>query len=532
MRFRSDELTVDVTAWGADQASLITAAAATLHHPTVQDQLRSARYRVIATEQIEPERKSAHPSPQRAYRTTIVDYSNNRTLYVTGSLVGPQVLELAESGTQPLPNAEEFNEAVGIVVQDGELGPEIQAGQLQPYAPMPPLVEEELPDGRMERVIAVGLRPSADGAQHEIVGVNMAHQRVVRFPGAAPPRSLAGGSICGLPNAGQATAARTASGAVRITIRKGGVTLWRLIAVRPAASSGTNGSGLELRFVDYRGKRVLYRAHVPILNVRYDRDACGPYRDWQWEEGMLQANGTDVAPGFRFCPAPAQTLLDSGTDTGNFLGVAIYVQGQEVVLVSEMQAGWYRYISEWRLHTNGTIQPRFGFGAVQSSCVCNIHHHHVYWRFDFDIRTPGNNIVREYNNPPLIGGSNWHSKHFEIRRPRDAARHRHWRVENSATGEGYNLIPGASDGDADSFGVGDMWALRYHGSSPPPSGEVDDGQGFTTDPVKAMAHVDNFLTGESIDNQDVVIWYAAHFTHDVSAHVGHIVGPELTPHNW
>ena len=36
---------------------------------------------------------------------------------------------------------------------------------------------------------------------------------------------------------------------------KGGQTLWRFLAVRPAASSGTNGSGIELRYVDYKGKR-------------------------------------------------------------------------------------------------------------------------------------------------------------------------------------------------------------------------------------------------------------------------------------
>ena len=79
-------------------------------------------------------------------------------------------------------------------------------------------------------------------------------------------------------------------------------------------------------------------------------------------------------------------------------------------MVSEMEAGWYRYISEWRLHTDGTIRPRFGFGAVTSLCVCTRHHHHAYWRLDFDIRTAGNNIVREFNDPPLIGSSNWHAK--------------------------------------------------------------------------------------------------------------------------
>jgi hypothetical protein len=72
---------------------------------------------------------------------------------------------------------------------------------------------------------------------------------------------------------------------------------------------------------------------------------------------MIEADGDDVIPGFQLCATPAKTVLDSGSDQGNFLGVAVYVDVIEVVLVSEMEAGWYRYISEWRLHPNGTIKP-------------------------------------------------------------------------------------------------------------------------------------------------------------------------------
>ncbi len=60
----------------------------------------------------------------------------------------------------------------------------------------------------------------------------------------------------------QATANKGDAGQVWITVTQGGTVLWKFLAVRPAASSGTRGSGVELRFVDYRGKRVLYRAHV------------------------------------------------------------------------------------------------------------------------------------------------------------------------------------------------------------------------------------------------------------------------------
>jgi hypothetical protein len=34
-------------------------------------------------------------------------------------------------------------------------------------------------------------------------------------------------------------------------------------------------------------------------------------------------------------------------------------------------------------------------------------------------------------------------------------------------------------------------------------------------------------------NQDSVVWYGAHFTHDVAGSpVNHVVGPDLIPQNW
>lgn len=529
------DLNLQIKSFGHEQAALDAIANRLLQLEAVQKYLTKTRYRLLSIVLVDTdaEVKSNRSSvPPNSFRATIYDYTNNRTLYIDGLLDKPTRVEVTESASQPLPSSEEFDEAVKIVARDRELGPALREELLVPYYPVPPLLNTEAPDGSLERTIAVGLLPKEGERGHQIVGVNMISQAVTRFKNNAPPTAQAHNPICGLPNAGQATAQNVA-GQVWVTVKQGSTIIWKFLVVRPASSSGTNGSGVELRFVDYRGKRVLYRAHVPILNVKYDGNACGPYRDWQNQEGMIQANGTDVAPGFRLCPTPAKTILDSGSDTGNFLGTAIYVKGQEVVLVSEMQAGWYRYISEWRLHTDGTIRPLFGFSAVSSSCVCTRHHHHAYWRLDFDIRTSVNNKVREFNDPPLVGSSKWHDKNFEIRRPRDPARKRKWRIENAATGEGYEVIPGPDDGVATAspdwpFPKGDVWILRYRGS------ELDDGSVATGPPYEA--ELDRFVNGESIKNQDVVIWYGAHFTHDIGAEHpgvhGHIVGPHLKPVNW
>jgi len=524
----AEALKIEVVPWGPAPQAVHEAGAAALEHPAVRAELAGTDHMVLSIAPVAPAVGGDESAPESGLvRTTIYDYTNERTLLVDAPLDGSKPVAVRSTTKQPLPGVAELKTAVEALVRDPELGVELRAGRLEPYRPMPPFVLGEQPDGRVERMIAVGLRSPGSGQINEIVAVKPTSGAVKRFAAGAPAASLAADALCGLANAGQPTAARGTPGQVKVTVSRAGHVLWSFIAVRPAASSGTNGSGIELRSVAYRGKRVLRRAHVPILNVRYDHDACGPYRDWQYEEGMLHADGADVAPGFRLCPAPAQTILESGSDTGNFLGVAIYAHGDEVVLVSELEAGWCRYLSEWRLHADGTIRPRFGFGAVQNSCVCNIHHHHVYWRLDFDVAGAAHNDVLEFNDPPLQGGSHWSTFRHEIRRSRNPAHKRAWQVANRATKESYTLIPGPNDGVADAFGVGDLWALRRRG------GQVDDGQGFTTDPALARARLDQFVDGESIHDADVVLWYAAHFTHDLHDDaVGHVVGPELVPGHW
>ena len=140
--------------------------------------------------------------------------------------------------------------------------------------------------------------------------------------------------------------------------------------------------------------------------------------------------------------------------------------------------------------------------------------------------TPGNNLVQEYNNPPIIPNTNWHTKEFEIKRFRDYGRRRKWRVSNTQSGDAYDIIPGPTDGVADAaYGRGDVWILRYHGN------ELDDGGSG----IGTAADLDKFVNGETVDNQDVVIWYGAHFRHNVHEQGPaecHEVGPTLTPVQW
>ncbi|MGI9023098.1 MAG: hypothetical protein ACR2HV_07700 [Acidimicrobiales bacterium] len=489
------------------------------------------------------------------FTTLVHDTTTGRAARVRGWLDDIASTELLASAAQWPPSDDEHRWAVSILREDPELGALLAAEGAYAYRPMPPLLNVDNADGTVDRVIAVGLRTvpadghpaqgdaqaPADGrpaeeddgapavAGHRIVGVRTGDAEIFRDPsGVARPSS----ADCGAPP-GPSCEPNPGDRQARVRVRRGDGVLWDLVVVRPSASSGTNGSGVELRNVDYKGQRVLTRAHVPILNVAYGSDGaaagCGPtYRDWQHEESCFSAPGADPVAGFRLCPSPAQTILETGTDGGDYRGVALWVDGDEVVIASQIQAGWYRYVSEWRLAADGTIRPRFGFAAARNPCTCQVHHHHAYWRFDFDILGAESNVVQEYNDPPLVGTSNWHTVQLEVRRDRSADHGRYWRVRNTRASQGYAIRPGPNDGLADEYGAGDVWILRYDPD------EIDDGQGFTKDPVLSRANLDRMVSGESVERQDLVVWYAAHFRHEPGedTDAGHRLGPDLVPYEW
>jgi hypothetical protein len=303
----------------------------------VQQHLDGIRYRVLYTQAIENLDKSVAVVQPSRWSSVIYDYANNRTLETAADFPAATNVSVTPSAQQPLPSAEEWEEAVEIVRRDEQFGRWLSCNLPTAYRPMPALLLNPGPVGEVERTLTVGLLPAAGSAvAHQIVAVNRVTQRVATFASGHPDTSLAGNQTCGIPPYFCPSPQRGTPGQLWISWPTTNP-VWRFLAIRPAASSGVNGSGLELRFVDYRGTRVLYQAHVPILNVKYDGDACGPYRDWQYDEHCFQCDGADVAPGFRHANTAPQTAC-SGNDAGNFTGVAIFETECELVLTTELEA--------------------------------------------------------------------------------------------------------------------------------------------------------------------------------------------------
>lgn len=541
------KLNIRVLPWGPSQADVDQARARVEANEQVRRELSGSKFREVGFEYIYSgsASKTGASAPPSGFRVVYYNYSTDLALYVEGDFAGREPLTSYWVNAVPGIGDAEIRAAYALMEQDAEIGMLRKSKRVEFYEAMPPTT---VVNG--ERLVNIGILDPNTG-DNRIVGVSFKNNKVHRYENNAPPTSAATPDSCGIPSAGQGSSGAGVAGQFTLTVNEqgGSSPLWEMLIIRPSSSSGAQfeRSGLEIRDVKYRGKSVLKRGHVPILNVKYV-NSCGPFRDWQYAEGFFnapEAGAQNPAPGMRIL-APgevATTAIETRNDTGNFQGVAIYTQdvgfGTEVVMVTEMNAGWYRYIMEWRFATDGTIRPRFGFGSIADSCVCIQRTHHVYWRLDFDVVGSNNRaylMERGRRFQRLIDTETQFYKRSQLSRS--------IMIQNSAGSEAYQIVPGTNDGtviDAlgnvtDAFGGGDFWLMQFKGTPAAPT-ELDDPDGASY----PAANLTPWINGESLVDQDLVLWYAGHQVRvDDSSRLdtpnvitgAHILGPVLRPIRW
>lgn len=466
-------------------------------------------------------------APTSNYTAVMFDYTTNTEFEVHGDFKAAEpVASIAPSDIHPSPSLEEVDEAVQLLLDsDPALAARVDAGELQIFRAMPPLLISDNGD----RMFPLGIRENvdADMVDREIVGVNLSGGTIIHYDGGAPPTASITAFSCNPPpSAGQSGSGNGNQGWARLVARLRGTEIWSMTVTRPSDSSGSDGSGVDLTDVRYRGKTLLAHAHVPILNVLYVNNACGPYRDWQWQENPFEIapNSTNVAnQGSGIVVTDwAKTMRELRDDSGNFYGVAAYLDrvNNQIVLISELAAGWYRYATEWRFALNGELIGRFGFDAVDNGCTCRRHTHHAYWRMDFDLGS-GNNRFEIHDD-----STGWTQVTTEGATNRNEAEHRYFRVSDTSSGDSYLIYPGRNEDLPDSYASNtDGWFLRDH------SNEVEDRGVYTG----TGANLNAFVNGESVVDTDNVFWWSGHFLHDDSdplTNQTHTVQIRLVPENW
>jgi len=457
------------------------------------------------------------------FDATIYDYAVEKAFELVLDAEGKELERHAASG-QPARTIQEIDDAAAIVREDPAFKDAIEKGALGLYEAMPPVTV----DGEGRRLINVGvMSPPANGytvERNEIVSVHIPTGTIVRHASGAPDTARALTLACG-PSPSDSCPASGTCASYQISWPAADP-VWKLKVRHPSCTTSIqgDGTGLEITDVYYRGRMILKRGEVPVLNVQYDGNTCGPYRDWLFSEDCMQAPGFDVpssGSGIRVASSLPSTFCESSVDDGNFKGIAIYDEGDALWLIAETNAGWYRYVMEWRFHLDGTIDPIFGFGATSNSCTCNAHHHHAYWRFEWAVDDGVNTLERkrpgtqnEYD--PVPTEAMFH------RDPAEPAKDT-FRVRNPQTGYGYLIEPGEHDGSAfgDTYAKFDVAALALNAN------EINDPNTDTTIGVPA------FVNGEAVGGgKRLVTWYRSGYDHDDPGGTGEaceIAGPRLVP---
>lgn len=305
--------------------------------------------------------------------------------------------------------------------------------------------------------------------------------------------------------------------------------IWEMDVYRPANRTTSQGTGIELRNVRYQGRKVFERAHAPILNVEYDAGAgCGCFRDWQYNEARFQADNplagascfAESTPGFVETNCTADGAAGPVPDAGTFRGVSVEDYGDELVLTSNMSAGWYRYQMRWHFYRDGRIWPEYSFAAASNACTAAARRHHVYWRFDFDLDgNPTTDVVTEtgVGRTPVVFTN-------EVSRTwGDPADKIEWTISDSEANVGWRLTPSAADLETpiDPFSKTDALVLRYRAS------EIQDASGSGC----AFAY-EPWLNNESLAGQDIVFWFRSSTTRPAGESLCEIAGPTLTPFGY
>jgi subtilisin-like proprotein convertase family protein len=428
---------------------------------------------------------------------------------------------------EPMASELEFRDAKRILAESAAFGPAIASGEVELDSVMPPSTM----DAKGRRLLNVGVTASHT---NEIVSVHVPTGEIVRYDAGAPPTARANAFSCG---PGVQSCFGIPSGSCETTYLVEWPSenpVWRFNVTHPSCTTtaSTDGTGLLVTDVYYNDELILQRAEVPVLNVQYHGNACGPYRDWLWQEDCFQADGVDVSSGIRVTtgnPTPS-TFCETGSDAGNFKGVAIHDQGSYLWLMTESRAGWYRYVMEWKFYLDGTIEPVFGFGATKNSCTCNRHDHHSYWRFEWAIGgTSGNQATGINRLEHRVPGSEdlYTPVTAEGKFVREAAVGSidRWRIQNPQSGSAYLIVPGDEDSTAngDAYADADLWALAYNTS------QINDPNAGATG-----IRINSWINGEALgDTKRLVTWYHAGYIHDVGRdgdEACELVGPRLVPY--
>ena len=290
--------------------------------------------------------------------------------------------------------------------------------------------------------------------------------------------------------------------------------------------SKADGSGLELWWADFKGKRVLWRGTQPLAIVPYHHPVAFPTKgDSTFKDGLNpQSDGASfLALKFQ---APDSNLGHTSPWNAAKDTEAVFVEvepaspfkPETLAISAKFQCGWYQYLHRWEFSSDGVIEPNIAMGGALNPYAPDASHvHHMYFRIDLDIDGFQSDLfeVFEHQSFQHPAGDVWTTQANQGKFLADPKSSRKFRVRDlvsassPGTPRGYEIEVPQSAG-VDKHGTGDVWATIYRGDS------LQQGEDVGSDPLCTDAAVTAYATGplNTVSGSDVVLWVVIRHHHE------------------
>jgi Copper amine oxidase, enzyme domain len=293
---------------------------------------------------------------------------------------------------------------------------------------------------------------------------------------------------------------------------------WRILA--------GEGSGLEVWFADFHGRRVLWRGSQPFAIVPYHRPCPEPGPpEHTYKDGISPMCGGAAFTALQHSAPNSQdpwqsSAWDAAVDTDAVVvdvHPASDFEPAHLVISAKFQCGWYQYVHSWEFDGDGNIHPRVAMGgALNPFAKDKAHAHHMYFRLDLDLDGFPSDVVEvfehaDYNDP---GGDGWKLVTQQGKLLADPSRARKWQVRDATSKSelgrhrAYQVeLPQTAS--RDKYSTGDVWVTVYRGDA---KQQGEDVGADCTDSVLETVYANGPL--DTVNGNDVVLWVVVRAHHE------------------
>jgi Cu2+-containing amine oxidase len=292
-----------------------------------------------------------------------------------------------------------------------------------------------------------------------------------------------------------------------------------------------DGSGLEVWWADFQGRRVMWRGSAPFAIVPYHNpntngEPPGPH--FSYKDGIdTQCGGAPFRALKHGAPnsgAPWQSSAFDAADDTEAVVVTVTpaddFEPARLAITAKFQCGWYQYVHSWEFDSYGAIHPRVAMGGMLNpNCPTKSHFHNFYFRIDLDIDGQFPHDVCEvftHNTLNDPGGDKWDPVLNQGKLLANSASARKWRVRNTVSknraGEfkAYEIELPQLSGHTP-FSTGDVWVTTYRGDS------VQQGEGVGAANCSDKELESTYAVGAlhpGTTGDDIVLWVVIRAHHE------------------